>query len=314
MSDASYELPPLPERDPEGHKGTFGTVAVFGGCAHAGGEAGPGRMMIGAPALAAIAALRAGAGLAHIAAPAPVLATILGVATSATGTPLPVDGEGRVVPHLAAAAFDRVASGADCLAVGPGLGSDEGGRALTVRALAQGETPVVLDADGLNHLAGLPDAHLDIVAPTVLTPHPGEFRRLAEATGVGVRASEDAVGAAGDLARRLGCVVVLKGAKTVVSDGHACWVHAGMNPALATGGSGDVLTGVIAGLVAQFHARGIRIPGREQGLPLLACSCWGVRLHAAAGALWAEAHAGRAGLLAQELADLVPAARDRLSP
>ncbi len=313
MNDSNYIPPPLPAREPAGHKGTFGTVGVVGGCAHGPEGEKPGSMMVGAPALAALAALRSGAGLAHIGAPAPILAAVLNAALSATGTPLPTDDAGRVVPHLAAPALDKITSTANCLVIGPGMGIDAGGEALVVRALAQSDCPVVLDADGLNHLCRVTEAHLDLTAPTIMTPHPGEFRRLADAFGISVEVGAPGVAAAA-LARRLGCIVVLKGAVTAVSDGHDTWMQDRPNPALATGGSGDVLAGVIAAIAAQFHPRGPQLPGVTVpgSLSLIACACLGVRIHAAAADAWCEAKDSRSGMLAVDLTELLPEAMGRL--
>lgn len=164
-------LPPLPRRDPSGHKGTFGTVAVVGGCAQ------PGVRMIGAPALSALAALRAGAGLARLVMPTPVLEAGLTITPSATGRPLPTDLTGAVVAHEAAAVIDELARTCDCIAIGPGLGLGEGARAAALRAVQQEEVPVVVDADAINNLAEVPELVRDLRAAAVLTPHPGEFRR-----------------------------------------------------------------------------------------------------------------------------------------
>ncbi|MCA9288103.1 MAG: NAD(P)H-hydrate dehydratase, partial [Phycisphaerales bacterium] len=231
----------LPARQPSGHKGTFGTVLVIGGC-----SAGT-RRMIGAPALAALAALRAGAGLARLLVPAPILDAAIAVAPSATGHALAVDADGAIVPHLAAEAFDTHSSNANCLVVGPGLGDGPGPTALALRAVQHADVPVVVDADALNCLAALPDLTPDVRAAAILTPHPGEYRRLADALRIAHDPTDDnsRVPAAEALAQRLGVIVALKGARTVVSDGQQLWSHEGDNPALATGGSGDVLAGII---------------------------------------------------------------------
>jgi len=300
--------PPLPDRDPEGHKGTFGTVAVVGGSCTGG------RRMIGAPALAATAALRAGCGLAKLVMPAPVLTAGLTIAPSTTGIELPADAAGRIIPHAAAEVLDGVFEESTVVAIGPGLGTGDGPRTLALRALQQNEHPVVLDADGLNAIAGLPDLAGDARAPAVLTPHPGEFRRLAEPLGIG----RDAAGpdaerraAADGLAQRLGCVVVLKGARTVVSDGHRTWTSDALLPQLATAGTGDVLTGIIAGLVAQFAdlpAHRLIPRAANRPLDLFDAARLAVQIHARAAMLWSDRRGARAGLLAPELADLIPEA------
>jgi NAD(P)H-hydrate epimerase len=159
--------------------------------------------------------------------------------------------------------------------------------------------PLVIDADAINALAGLPDFGRDLRAQAVFTPHPGEYRRLAETLGLDAdpARAESRPAAAEALARRLGCVVVLKGAGTVVSDGLDTWTNASGNVALATAGTGDVLTGVIAGLVAQYGGAG--------GLSLYDCARLGVRAHGLAADRWSADH-GDTGLLAEELLDELP--------
>ena len=164
-----HTLPPLPVRDAAGHKGTFGTVCVVGGCA-----AGQTRMF-GAPALTAMAALRSGAGLARIAAPLPVLDAAISLCPGATGVGLATDAEHLLVPHEAAAAIDELVTKCDCLAIGPGLGAGEGGRAASLRAVQQEEVPVVVDADAINALSEIPQLTRDLRGAVVLTPHPGEY-------------------------------------------------------------------------------------------------------------------------------------------
>lgn len=277
------QLPSPPARPKDAHKGTFGTVMVVGGSL----------WMPGAPALAARAALRSGAGLVKFAAEPVVLSSLLLLEASATGVPLPeapanldwletADPQGRAV-----------------LAVGPGLGTE----AVTVervRALMAVSRPLVLDADGLNALAALLKAGADFpvsAAPRVLSPHPGEFARLAEAVGIEATPGRDPAArqrAAAALARRLSAVVLLKGAGTVVSDGERFYCNDTGNAALATAGSGDVLTGLIAGLMAQ-------------GLGAWEAAVLGAWLHGLAADHWAHRF-GHAGLIARELADGIPGA------
>lgn len=312
LSPATPELPPLPRRDPRGHKGTFGAVLVIGGCSIAD------RRMIGAPALTAIGALRAGAGLARLLVPRPILEAAITIAPSATGFALDVDDTGSIIPHLAAEAFDRHASDAQCLVVGPGLGSGPGVDALSLRAVLQTDAPVVVDADALNALASMPDITRDVRAAAILTPHPGEFRRLAAALSIRHDPVDPATrpAAAESLAQRLGVVIALKGAQTIVSDGHRTWTCPITCPALATGGTGDVLAGVIAGLVAQFVPPPIylRLPKRPANRPLdlWQATCLSVHAHALAGQAWSTKHNATGGLLATELADEIPGAIESL--
>lgn len=310
--DGSLPLPRLPARDPAGHKGTFGTVAVVGGCA------GPDRRMIGAPALAALGALRAGAGLVRLVTPEPILDAAIGIAPSATGVPLPTDQTGAIVPHDAAAVLDRQLAASDCLVIGPGLGAGVGAQAVSLRAVRQEETPVVADADAINALAEVPELHRDFRGAVVLTPHPGEYRRLADALNIAHDAvrDESRPAAAEALAQRLGCIVVLKGARTVVSDGIRTWVNESGNAALATAGTGDVLSGLIAAIIAQFVAPHdplaalVDTPARERPdrpLDLFDAARLAVHAHGLAAERWTRRTGAAAGLLAAELADELPA-------
>ncbi len=302
-------LPPLPPRPADGHKGTFGTVGVIGGQA-----AGP-HVMIGGPALSALAALRAGCGLAVLAMPEPILAAGLTIAPSATGLALPVDARRTLQPSDVAELIDRYLPSFHCLAIGPGFGADVAQQQIVIRLVAQDEHPLVIDADGINALAASREFHRDFRSPAILTPHPGEYRRLAESLGLhhDPADEQDRPEAAADLARRLGCVVVLKGRRTVTSDGVHSHINETGNVALATAGTGDVLTGVIAGLVAQFHKRPLGIgsrqitAGQQGGLSLYDCARLGVHLHGLAGDHW-QSRNGNAGLLAEDLIEDLPAA------
>jgi len=293
--------PRLPRRDPAGHKGTFGTVSIFGGCCRV-----PSRM-IGAPALAAMGALRAGCGIARVVTPAPIIDAVLAIVPSATGLTLTVDSSGEVIAHEAVAEMDHQCASSSCVVVGPGMGDGAAIEAVALRAVMQDSTPVVVDADGLNALARVPEMWRDFRAPAILTPHPGEFARLARSLGVVGDAITPTARpeAAAALARRLGCVVVLKGAGTVVSNGIETWICDRGHACLATAGTGDVLAGVIAGLVAQ-HARG------ATAISLFDAARAGVFAHASAGESWARTRGSESGLLACELACLVPAQIDRL--
>lgn len=299
-------LPPLPARPADGHKGTFGTVMVVGGSA-AGSS-----VMIGAPALAAIGAMRAGCGLAKLAMPRSVIDAALTIAPTATAIALGEHGDRSLDVAAAAQAIDDALDHrVDCIAIGPGMGIGDAQRQLLARLIANEEIPIVLDADGLNNLASMSEFGLDFRAPAVLTPHPGEFARLAQALGIDADPVDDSrrVAAADRLAQRLGCIVALKGAGTVVSGGAESWVSPQRNPALASGGTGDVLTGVIASFIAQFwkpHLGAVG-PERRGGLSLFDCARWGVAIHGAAAAIW-SARNGDAGMLATDLLDNIPAA------
>lgn len=303
--------PTIPPRDPRGHKGTFGTVAVIGGCAARPDEEGAGgSYMVGGPAMAATAALRAGAGLVKLILPEPVLSAGLAIAPSATGVPLAVDHGGEVIAHRAAEALDAIFPGVACLAVGPGMGVSAGASAIVFRCIGQEDLPVVLDADALNNLVHHQEFHRDWRAPSIITPHVGEFRRLAAVFGIDAAAADagrdDSMESmACALAQRLGCVVILKSSTTVVTDGQRTWIHDAPNPVLATAGTGDVLCGIVSGLIAQHAAA----PAR---LSLYDCARAGVLIHARAAHAWSLKHGARGGMLATELLEEVPAAVETL--
>ncbi len=311
QTDGCPPLAPFPARDADGHKGTFGTVVVVGGCAMglgahpAAGDAGA-RVMFGGPVLCARAALRAGCGLVDLALPAPLVPGALAALESATAHALPVGDTGELDASACAPVLDAVLSRATALAIGPGLGGGHAVAQVVVRLLARDTLPAVVDADALNALAATSRFDLDFRAPAILTPHPGEYARLAAALGLpALPESPTPVqvhDAARALAQRVGAVVILKGARTTVSDGlHAWSVRAG-SPALATGGSGDVLTGICASILAQFGPA-----SRTRSLTMLDCARWAVIVHGRAALRWSGAH-GQAGMLAQELCDSVPEA------
>lgn len=300
-----------------GHKGTFGTVAVVGGCALAESR------MIGGPAMSALAALRSGAGLARLVMPAPVLDAAMTIAPSVTGVAIPVDQRGEILPHEAARAVDDAVAACTALVIGPGLGRGAGPSAAALRAAMQEDRPVVIDADALNALASTPEVRRDFRAHAVLTPHPGEFKRLASALGIERDADESTnpakrAGAAERLAQTIGAVVVLKGAGTVVTDGSRTWTNTGGSAALATGGTGDVLSGVVGALIAQHHKApllaGSRTVTSEQrgGLGLFDCARLAVHAHAMAADQWVEWAGVSAGMLATDLLDELPAALEAL--
>jgi hydroxyethylthiazole kinase-like uncharacterized protein yjeF len=287
-------LPPLPPREPQGHKGTFGTALVIGG--HVATSAADPFSMVGGPALSALAALRAGCGLVELAVPEPLVPAAAAIAPEAVLVPLPAPG-GILDASAAAERLEPARSRARAIAIGPGFGNGWPERQVTVAAIARDDRPLVLDADALNALAALPDFARDLRAPAVLTPHPGEFARLAAALDLPAPGDgdEDRLCDAAALAARLGAVVVLKGPRTVVTDGLRAWIGPEGNAALATAGSGDVLTGILAGLLA-------RLAGRS-ALGLLELAAHAVAIHARAGALWSEEFAAAAprGALAREL-------------
>ena len=285
------ETPPLPARDPAGHKGTFGSVLVVGGCAHA-----P-RTMLGGAMLAARAALRAGAGRVIAAVPAPLANDALVILPEATVVALPVDANGVLDASGAAEAIDAALPEARAVVVGPALGRSASAEQIVMRLVALGDRPLVVDADAIRAFAAHQDAARDLRGTVVFTPHPGEAAVLADSLALDIDVNERATrpAAALALAQRLGAIVVLKGSGTVTSDGLRAWRCARGGASLATGGSGDVLAGVVGAMFAQFGAQ----------VPAGALAALAVEVHARAGDLWASRH-GDGGALAREIADLVP--------
>jgi len=272
----------LPVRPFGANKGTFGRVLVVAGS----------KRYVGAARLAALGALRAGGGLVALACPAGVQPLVASGLTEATYLPLP-DAGGVLAPE-AAVEVARALPGYDALLLGPGLGQgaaqDAFVRQLLCSLPADGPK-VLIDADGLNALARLPRWWERIQPPCVLTPHPGEHARLTRRPIAEVQT--DRLSAARAAARRWGQTVVLKGAYTVVAaaDGRA-GVNPYANPALASAGTGDVLAGAVAGLLAQ-------------GLAPFEAACCGAYLHAAA-AEGLRGDLGDAGLLAGDLLPELP--------
>ncbi|MEM6505037.1 MAG: NAD(P)H-hydrate dehydratase [Planctomycetota bacterium] len=272
------DIPQVPVRPQNAHKGTFGTVIVVGGS----------DTMIGAPALTARAAFRAGAGLVKIACPHRILPHVLSIEPSATGISLGGEPQDALAQIEHADPKQRAV-----LAVGPGLGQDAPAAEL-VLALLKGARPIVLDADGLNMLAKRLDQDplvADDHAPLVLTPHPGEYRRLADTLRIHTDPTDPntRAEAASKLAQQLNATVVLKGQHSVIAYKNQYAINTTGNPALATAGSGDVLTGLIAALLAQGMA------------PFESCQL-GTHLHGLAANQWIKQHGSR-GLRAIELAD-----------
>jgi ADP-dependent NAD(P)H-hydrate dehydratase len=273
-------IPKPPMRPADAHKGTAGLVLVVAGS----------RGMAGAAALVGNAALRAGAGLVRIATADAALDTVACLAPCCTTTPLPDDGAHLV--HEAAPQVLKLVEGWQVLAIGPGLGQTDGVAGVVQAVLSHVTIPSILDADGLNVLG----RHADNVfkaarAPVIITPHPGEAARLLGVTTREVQADRE--GAAMRLAAR-GAVAVLKGHGTIVTDGRRMYVNTTGNPGMATAGAGDVLTGMLASLVAS-------------GMPPFEAAVLAVWAHGRAGDLAAE-KLGILGLTALDILDCVPQA------
>ena len=260
------EMVRLPRRERDSHKGDYGKLLIV-----AGSEG-----YTGAPVFAAQGALRSGAGLVYLGVPRDVYPIVAAQCSSAMPFPLPDDTEQLV---------ERARS-CDVVLAGPGMGRSPQAQQLVFRLIEEVEGPLVLDADGLNALEGQTQRLRARTGLTVLTPHDGEFARLAGCS----LPLNDRVEQAAELAQDTGCVVVLKGHETLTVDPQGrVWRNTTGNPGMAKGGSGDILAGMIASLLGQKQLTGcVSCPGE-----LVA---WAVYLHGAAGDA-AAAQYGEYGML-----------------
>jgi len=270
----------VPPRSPDSHKGTYGRVLIVAGS--------PGTT--GAASLTALGALRGGAGLVTVATPHSVYPVVASQLTEALVHPVSAgEDEG-----LASAAVDEIrelASGVDVLALGPGLGTAPETVDAIRALLRDAAVPAVVDADGLNALAGALDVLEDAPAPRILTPHPGEMARLMETDTGSIQG--DRLGHARTLASDTGATVVLKGHRSVIAapQGDVALNPTG-NPGMASGGAGDVLTGLVAALLGQ-------------SLDPVSAAHLGVFAHGLAGDIASEA-VGEIALVAGDLVDHLP--------
>ncbi len=251
------EVPRLPERRADAHKGDFGRVLVVAGSCG----------MAGAASLCAEAVLRSGAGLVYLAVPEEVYPIVASHTRCVIHHVLPQTKEGTF-SKKAAPIIQRLAAENDVVVLGPGVSRNEETAAMIVELTAVIEQAAVIDADGLNAIAGSPACLKGAAGPRILTPHPGEMARLASSSTERVQARR--ADTAADFASEYGCLVVLKGNETIVSGGDLVYTNRTGNPGMATAGSGDVLTGIIAGLLAQ-------------GLGAFQAAQLGVYLHGRAG-------------------------------
>lgn len=264
----------LPKRDENAHKGNFGRILLL--CGSLG--------YTGAAYFAAMGALRTGAGLVYLGVPESIYAIEAGKLNEPVIFPLPDQG-GRLDKSAIPEILERLPR-MDAVLIGPGLGQGTGPEAVLTAVLTHAACPVVIDADGITLLV----RHMDILrgrmAPTVLTPHDGEFARLFGPVG------EDRMASARAAARDSRSIVLLKGHQTCITDGTRDYRNTTGNPGMATGGSGDVLAGILASLLGQ---------GLEP-LEAAACAAW---LHGKAGDLCAE-DLGEYGMLPTDLLGYLP--------
>lgn len=270
----------IKRREAESHKGTYGHVLAVGGS----------RGMSGAIGMTALASLRAGAGLATAAVPASICSLANSAAAELMAVPLPENGDGTIAME-AAPILENLLGTVNVCALGPGMSRYSDAAGIVEQVLEKSGVPVIIDADGLNALEGQTGTLKNRQIPVVITPHPGEMARL---TGMSISEIQSRrLEIARRYAQEWGIIVVLKGNKTVVAgpDGRV-FVNVNGNAGMATGGSGDVLTGIIAGLLAQ-------------GLKVLDASVAAVFVHGLAGDL-AAAELGMTAMIAGDLIRYLP--------
>lgn len=270
----------LPIRPIDAHKGTFGHAAIIAGSVG----------LTGAAAMAAVAAVRIGAGIVTLGVPESLNDILEAKVTEAMTVPLPETVERSFSKDAVGKALELIAR-CDAVAIGPGLGRNPETVEFIHKLLPEIEKPMVIDADALNAIAEDVSVLAKLKAPLVITPHPGEMSRLTGTTTEAIQSNR--LSAALHTAKRFGSVLVLKGAGTVISspDGQA-WINSTGSPAMASGGTGDVLTGSIVGLLAQ-------------GLSPLDAAICSVYIHGRAGEIAAE-EIGESGVAATDLLPLLP--------
>ena len=281
---SSTSLPELSPRHAESHKGDYGRVLIIGGS----------RGMAGAPALAGKSALRSGAGLVTLAVPHSIQSTVAGFEASYMTVGLGSEDEDSL-----AARHDgdilKIADRMNAIALGPGLGTAPETMELVADLYENLSQPLIVDADALNALAQHEESLSSPGGPRILTPHPGEFERL---TGmqcdpdVAQRVTQAAILCKQDTQEQI--VVVLKGHRTIVTDAKQYSINSTGNPGMATGGTGDCLTGILTALVAQ-------------GLSIWDAARFGVYVHGLAGDMAAD-ELGQVSLIASDLIDYLPEA------
>lgn len=272
--DHSKVLSLLPERDLNGHKGSFGKLLLL--CGSMG--------YTGAPALAAMGALRCGAGLVYLAVPESIYAIEAVKMTEPIIFPL-ADQDGKLA-EAAISDIESLLRGKHAILIGPGLGISDGTSAVLSFVLQHYSGPIIIDADGITLLNKHKHLLRGRTSPTILTPHEGEFTRI------GGKLTGDRAFDALQIAKELGAIVLLKGHNTIITDGEHTYINPTGNPGMATGGSGDVLAGIITALIGQ-------------GLPALEAAACGAWIHGAAGDICAK-EIGQYGMLPSDMLNVLP--------
>lgn len=264
----------LPDRPADAHKGDFGKMLLLCGS----------KGYTGAAAIAAMGALRSGAGLVYLGVPESIYAIESVKLTEPVVFPLP--DEGGMYSTAGCQQVKQLLQKMDAVLIGPGIGQSEGTLSMLQTVLSHASCPVVLDADGINLLAAHRDVLRGRTCPLILKPHDGEFSRISCLVG------QDRVSSAAALARELDAIVLLKGHRTLITDGIVCYRNTTGNPGMAVGGSGDLLAGILTGLLGQ----GL------QPLLAAACAAW---LHGAAGDLCAD-DLGQYAMLPSDMLGYLP--------
>ena len=264
----------LPERNPDTHKGSYGKILLLCGS----------RGYTGAAAFAAMGALRSGAGLVYLAVPESIYAIEATKLTEPVIIPLP-DDQGTYASSATAKVLDLMQE-KDAILIGPGIGQSQGCTDLVCAVLKAFDGPIVLDADGINVLKTHKDILRSRTAPTILTPHDGEFLRFGGAL------EGNRLNSAISFAKEYNITLLLKGHRTIITDGSVSYINSTGNPGMATGGSGDVLAGIIVSLLGQ-------------GLSPLESAACGAWLHGAAGDICAE-EIGQYGMIPSDILAVLP--------
>jgi NAD(P)H-hydrate epimerase len=276
------EIPKLSARRADAHKGDFGKVCIIAGSTG----------FSGAAAIAAKSAIRSGSGLVRLAVPGSILPIVAAIEPCYTTIPLAADSSGKISAKAINAVLKAVEEN-DIIAFGPGVGVASGVKAVLENLLRLEGIRLVVDADGLNNLAALPNWPDMCKANLILTPHPGEMKKLWSAL-LRKPMPQDRETIAVEFANAAKAVIVLKGHGTIVADTEKIYINTTGNPGMATAGAGDVLTGVIAALCGQ-------------GLGNFGASVLAVYIHGLAGDLAAE-NKGQTSLIATDILDCLPQA------